>query len=231
MSRFFWSMTWVLVFASVASAQSSSLYLAEPAPPNIKDGKLVNTQLQAVSYVATILPKPRQFSVHDLVTIIVRESSTTSSESTLETEKGSEYSGEISEFPNLNLRDLLRLKVRPNNLSDDAPKLGVKFESEFEGEGEYERRDEVILRVTARVVDVKPNGTISLEARKFIRNDDETQTVKMTGYCRAEDVAPDNTVLSTQMYDLRLEKTHEGELRKTSKKGVLTKVFDAIFNF
>ncbi len=231
MNRSMWCMIWTLAAAGSAVAQSSSLYLSKPTPPRIKDGRVVNTQLQTFSYTATIIPEPRQFSVHDFVTIIVRESSTTTSEATLETEKETDYSGEISDFPNLDLYKLLQLQLRPNDMTGDSPKVGLNFGSEFNGEGEYERRDEVVLRITARVVDVKPNGTIALEARKYIRNDDEKQTIKLTGYCRAIDVAPDNTILSTQLYDLRLEQLHEGELRKTSKKGVLTKIFDAIFNF
>ena len=40
-----------------------------------------------------------------------------------------------------------------------------------------------------------------------------------------------NTVLSTQMFDLRVAKTHEGEIRKAQKKGLFTKILDTIFNF
>jgi flagellar basal body L-ring protein FlgH len=72
---------------------------------------------------------------------------------------------------------------------------------------------------------------LSLEARKFIKNDKEALTIKLTGYCRAEDVSADNTVLSTQMFDLRVIKEHEGELRKATKKGILTKALDLLFNF
>jgi len=80
-------------------------------------------------------------------------------------------------------------------------------------------------------MDVKPNGTLSLEARTQVKNDDEDMTITVTGYCRAEDVAADNTVLSTQMYDLRVNKQHAGEVRKASKKGVITKVLEFLFNF
>jgi flagellar L-ring protein precursor FlgH len=81
------------------------------------------------------------------------------------------------------------------------------------------------------VVDVKPNGTLALEARKHIENDDEKLTISLTGFCRPEDVAADNTVLSTQMFDLRVNKQHQGEVRNAQKKGLLTKLLDFVFNF
>jgi hypothetical protein len=101
----------------------------------------------------------------------------------------------------------------------------------FEGEGEYRRTDTFSGRIQSRVIDVKPNGTLVLEARKYIQNDDETLEMVLTGLCRAEDVTAANTILSTQLYDLRLVKEHTGELRRSTRKGILTRVFETIFNF
>ena len=107
----------------------------------------------------------------------------------------------------------------------------MNFSRSFEGEGDYARKDALADRITARVVDVKPNGNLVLEARKFVQNDDEKLELVLTGYCRAEDVTADNSVLSTQMYNLDLRKQHSGELRRASKKGLLTKLLDFVFNF
>jgi hypothetical protein len=38
-------------------------------------------------------------------------------------------------------------------------------------------------------------------------------------------------VLSTELYDLHLDKQHKGELKKTTKKGFITNFFDALFGF
>ncbi len=86
-------------------------------------------------------------------------------------------------------------------------------------------------RVQARVIDVKPNGTLVLEARKFNQIDDETLTIVLTGVCRAEDITVDNTILSSELYDLSLVKTHTGELRRASKKGLITRLLDLLLNF
>ncbi len=221
-----------LLICDMAPGQSSSLYLsrtAPPPPPRTQSG-MTPPLIQNTSYAAVLPPEPRRYAVHDLITIIVRESSSASSEASLETNKDVGIDGEVSAFPDLRLSELLEGRFG-GGTTEDPPKVGVGFQNDYSGEGEYERSDAITTRITARIIDVKPNGLLALEARTHIRNDDETVTIRLTGYCHADDVAIDNTILSSQMFDLRVEKTHTGELKNASKKGLISKVLDLIFNF
>jgi flagellar L-ring protein precursor FlgH len=187
--------------------------------------------IRQMSAVAVDVPKPRSFAVNDLVTIIIRESTETEFEATLETEKSSEHSAEIAELPRLTLGDLADLQLRQNDFENGTPQLDVTSDRSFEGEGDYSRSEEMTGRLTARVADVKPNGTLALEAKKFVKSDGESLNITLTGTCRAEDVTADNTVLSTEIYNLHLNKTHEGELEDATEKGLFTKILDFVFNF
>jgi len=40
-----------------------------------------------------------------------------------------------------------------------------------------------------------------------------------------------NTVMSNQMFDLRLDIQNTGDVRKDGQKGVIPRVIDTIFNF
>ncbi len=226
----------VVAGGAMVYAQSSSLYV-DPAPLSAT-GRVTNgvmdrlsPHISRTSVAAVRLPEPRTFAVHDLVTIIVRESIENESDSEIETEKSTSLQGIISAFPNLRLSDLAKFQLKPSRFDQGTPQLDLSFDSEFEGEGAYERRDTFTTRITSRVIDIKPNGTLVLEARKFIRSDDESVNVILTGTCRKEDITVDNTILSTEIYDLRLTKEHDGELRRATKKGWITKLFEAIFNF
>lgn len=227
---------WMAVIVGPAWGQSSSLYLApvevEPVTgPNVRGMPTpLSPAIRRTSFAAVQVPEPREFALNDLVTIIIRESTTADSEATLDTDKQSSIDAKVSDFPNLRLLDEFVGLVMANDLQDD-PTVGVNFKSKFKGEGEYSRRDSFTSRVTARIIDVKPNGTLVLEARKYIKSDKETLDMVLTGTCRQEDIAADNTVLSTQLYDLRLVKEHSGEVRKATKKGLLTKFFETIVNF
>lgn len=240
-----------LVLAGVpAWGQSSSLYVneadnqgADPLGTVVVDGEgemgvrsamqpdPVSPGLRRASLAAVSVPEPRTYQVHDLVTIIVRESTTAAIDSSMSTEKNAEWGGEIAEFPRLNVADLLQMQLRPNNFADGRPKLDVGYDSAFDGEGDYSHATEMTARLAARIVDIKPNGLMVLEARKFVENDDETMTLVVTGTCSVDNVQIDNSVLSSDLFDLHISKQQTGELRKSSKKGLLTKVMDFIFNF
>ena len=193
-------------------------------------GTLLSEAVASVSLAAVKPPEPRRFALQDLVTIIVRESTESDSSSKLDTKKDTTIDGEVSNWPGIRVLDMLTDQILKQNLSEN-PKLGLKFKNEFKGDGGYTRRDSMTTRVTARIIDIKPNGTLVLEARKFIQSDEESLEVVMTGVCRREDVSADNTIESTRLYDLRLTKSHGGELFKTTDKGVITKFFEMLFNF
>jgi flagellar L-ring protein precursor FlgH len=101
----------------------------------------------------------------------------------------------------------------------------------LKGEATVDRSDSLILRVQAEVIDVKPNNTLVLQARATITSDEEAQTLVLSGTCRAEDVTPDNTVLSTQLYDKNVTKTHTGAVRDTTKRGFVPRLLDVINPF
>jgi len=217
-------------------AQSSSLFVENEGHPmqqaatnNIADR--LSPQISRMSITAVRPPQPRQLATHDLITIIVRESIENESESDIETSKDFTLKGLLSAFPNLRLKDLADFQLGQSSLNDGRPEVNLKVTNDFEGEGDYQRKDSFTTRITARVIDIKPNGSLVLEARKFIQSDNESVNIILTGTCRKEDVTPDNTILSTQIYDLRLDKQHTGELRNAVKKGFLTKLFEFIFNF
>jgi flagellar L-ring protein FlgH len=238
----------VLAIAGVAAAgaaygQSSSLYVQDPAAPQqgpafaspatnpYQRPHTMARGLATTSYLAVPLPEPKVFAVHDLITIIIRESTENDSKHQMDTKKQLDLKGELSDFPAFRLPDLLEMQLKPSSAKDNPVKVTLKGQDNYKGDAELKQKDTFTSRLSARIIDVKPNGTLVLEARRYIQTDDEVMDIVLTGTCRKEDITVDNTVLSTQLADLRLKKLHKGEMRKTTKKGILTQIFEAIFNF
>ncbi len=224
----------VLLLGSSGAGQSSSLY-SRHAPrletPNRRPAKSPLTPaVSENSFVAVGLPSPRKFALHDLVTIIVRESVSNNTRSSLTTEKDFQQEGKINAIPKFRIQDLVDLQIRQATL-DEKPEINLEFNNEFEGNGTHQQRSTFTARITARIIDIKPNVTLVLEARKSIKTDNDQFSMVLTGTCRREDITASNTVLSTELYDLFIVKQHEGELHKATKKGPLTKLFEAIFSF
>jgi flagellar L-ring protein precursor FlgH len=200
----------------------SLLQATMTVPTNQADAKLTD-----LSFFAVTEPEPRFVRKHDLVTIIVREESEYSSEGTTDLKKQADLEARIDQFIRFSL-DNFELK---NSIGGPAPEIRMSGNRNFKGEATVDRSDSLIARITAEVVDVKPNGTLVLQARKRIRTDEEVQTFILTGNCRAEDISADNTLLSTQLYDLELSKSHKGAVRDTTKRGWVPKLLDAINPF
>jgi len=210
-------------------APSSSLLANQPLPLPDAAGE-PGHQLAAVSMFYVNRPEERTFQEHDLVTIIVRESSRTRRSHELETEKQFEIDGAVSAWPDFNLSDLLDGRLEGGS-GTNLPAVNLDFDKEFEGEGEYEREDEVTDRLTAEVVSVLPNGNLVLEARTSIITDEETSIMAVTGTCRPDDISAANTIFSTQLHALTIERQHEGELKNANTKGLIARVLEAVFAF
>jgi flagellar L-ring protein precursor FlgH len=197
------------------------------APGALPAATVAPHALRAASRFAIAPAPPRIFHEHDLIEIIVRETSSAKSSQELETEKESKWKGAVSQWPDFQ-HLLSGLKAGG---TDELPKVDLNFTKEFSGDGEYERRDDFTARLTAEVIEVLPNGNLILESRTRIKTDDEETMIKVTGICRPDDVTPVNSILSTQLHDLRVEKVNKGEIKKSAEKGIITKALDFLFAF
>jgi flagellar L-ring protein precursor FlgH len=82
------------------------------------------------------------------------------------------------------------------------------------------------FRITAEVIDIRPNGTLVLEGRRTIRANEEVWELSLGGVIRPEDVLPDNTVLSEDVADLRIIKREKGHVVDGYQRGWLLKWLD-----
>lgn len=183
-----------------------------------------------VNPIASPPPEPRSFQKHDIVHIVISESTRVKNKHDVKMEKDSDISAAITDFPEL--LDFLELRFKAgNNSSSELPKVGGKASKQFQSKGNVDQNNTLTARIAATVLEVKPNGTLLLEARQTIETDGESQTLVLSGLCREEDVTAANTVLSYQLADLRIRRETEGDLKDNAEKGFFTRVFDTIFAF
>lgn len=185
-----------------------------------------NEYLLRRSLIAVTAPQPKKVQVHDLVTIIVREDKRASTDSNLKSDKNWEIKSELAKW--FRISDARWLA---QDFERGTPEADFSFDNQYEGKGQVERQDTLTLRITAEIIDVKPNGTLVLEARKVIENDEDKQTITLTGICRSEDVTAQNTVLSTQLADATVNTQHEGPARDAARRGWLMKALDKLRPF
>lgn len=76
------------------------------------------------------------------------------------------------------------------------------------------RRDRLAAEVTARVVEVGPDGSLRLEGQRLLRIDKHDQTLSVKGWVRAADVGAGNTVPSYRLADAEILYESNGQLGK-----------------
>lgn len=173
-------------------------------------------------------PEPRTYQKHDLVTILIDEVSKQTANQKVETKKDYKFDAALNKFPSLKAFLDGELKT-----GDSSPivETGLDSTQDYKGEGKYDRSDRFSAKIQAEVIDVKPNGTLVLEARKTITKDTEKTTLVLSGKCRSEDITTSNTVLSSQLADLTLDAQNEGDVKDAGEKGLIPRIIEALFNF
>ncbi len=101
----------------------------------------------------------------------------------------------------------------------------------YEGKGTTQRKSNVTARITARVIEVLPNGDLRIEAVKQVKINKETEQLAVTGIVRPNDLAADNSIETLSIGDLRVEFNGKGIASADNAPGWLFRFFDKISPF
>lgn len=220
------------VLAAEANAQVSSLGIrqqraqanAMPAPAARESAAAPrNPVYEQFAWITLPPAPPRKFRPGDLLTIVVREQRQYKADADLETKRQFDVKSELDAF----------IKPTAGGIGSSAfrrgkPNIDYKFDQKLKTEGDTSREDRLTTRMTGKIIDVKPNGLLVIEARARVQHDDEISVITLTGTCRKDDVTADNTVLSTQIADKNVAVHNEGALRGASRRGWVTRLLDLL---
>jgi flagellar L-ring protein FlgH len=173
------------------------------------------------SWITVEEPRPKDFRVHDLITIVVNEVSKNSTKADTKADHQYTLDSKLEDWIHFNNGNLV---PDPQSSGDPAIKFG--WDKQFEGKGDIKREDALVARIQAEIMDVLPNGNLRIEATKTVVTDEDSTKITLTGTCRSKDVGIDNTILSSQVAGLNVMKTHEGMAHDATKKGWLTGFID-----
>lgn len=179
--------------------------------------------------------------VGDIVTIIVQETASVSNSLRLKTDKEAKSSvvGAASNVLNQflgNIPNHLLTKELQKNLPagvtlPSPPAQVVDGTNNYAGGGDIKNSQTIATRCAVQVIDTLPNGNLVLEGIRQVSFSKERQFSSFRGIVRAYDIGPDNTVLSSNVADARIEIVSEGTLTESQKKGWLLRLNDKINPF
>jgi flagellar L-ring protein precursor FlgH len=227
---------WLLAWACLGNtvfAQSSSLFRRADAngASLTASGQGMNAQVNPaqanMSYFA-VKPLPKKvYKIGDLVSVIVRQKSSFKHDGKTDVNRDFKVKAE--------LKDWVRFKdcrMIPSTPPEGDPKIDFNLGRGFEGDGTVNRTNEVVTRITCKVIDIMPNGNLVLQGGPdIIETDGEKQILTLTGTCRNEDILPDNTIVSTQLLECNFKNENTGAVRDAMQRGWITRAWDFLRPF
>jgi flagellar L-ring protein precursor FlgH len=106
-----------------------------------------------------------------------------------------------------------------------------KYGNEFDGSGSTARSGALTAYISARIIQIRPNGNLVIEGNREVRVNHENQIITLTGEVRPRDISPDNIVQSTYIADARISYSGSGTLNDQQRPGWLARILDNIWPF
>lgn len=155
--------------------------------------------------------------VGDLLTIVLRESTSASKSASTKTKKDSTV-----DLPDPTLAGR---SVTVNG----KPVLDSSIEStrEFDGQGSSSQSNTLSGNITVTVVERQPNGNLLVQGEKWLRLNQGDEFVRITGVIRPYDIQQDNTVTSDRVADARISYGGRGMVASANRAGWLARFFNS----
>ncbi|MGA2034592.1 MAG: flagellar basal body L-ring protein FlgH [Thermoguttaceae bacterium] len=202
------------VMAPTAAAQSSSLYgAAQQRQP---------LTLSECSWIFQKPDDPRTVKLHELITVVVNEKSTMTSNGQMDRKK--QAHGDLALKKWIVLDGLRKAVPDPQTLG--SPEIDGELDNKMLSSADLQTKDTLSFNIACTVVDIRPNGNIVLEGRRSIRNNEETWEYSLTGELRPDSLLPNNTVLSENIADLQIIKREKGHVRDGYRRGWMLEWLD-----
>lgn len=168
----------------------------------------------------------RARAINDIVTIRISETSTATNKAELTTSKKTSISMGIDNF--------LGLENEGTKLNSDfsnSNMIGASTDNSNQGEGESTRESTLSAYISARVIDVLPNGNLVIEAKKEVMVNKEKEIAVLTGIIRTQDISYDNIVPSNKIADMQIQFSGKGPVSAQTKRGWLSWLIGVIWPF
>jgi flagellar L-ring protein precursor FlgH len=149
----------------------------------------------------------------DMLTVLIVESATSSSTASTNAKKDTKTDVQPGVGP----------------LVRNIPLVSYEGGDELKASGATSRTSKFTAQMTVTVKSVNENGNFVIEGTRFVQTNSDKEEIKLTGTVRPQDVASDNTVLSSAIADAKITHTGSGPVSSRQKEGILTRILRILF--
>lgn len=160
----------------------------------------------------------------DIVTILIIETASASKAAKTDTSRATAISAGIPNFMGLEAAAFAK-NINLNKL------LNASTDSTYAGSGSTSRQESLNATISAKVIDVLPNGNLMVEGRRNVKVNNEDQIIIIDGTVRPSDIGPDNVVNSSFLADARIVYTGKGIISDRQEPGWMMNIIDKVWPF
>lgn len=109
--------------------------------------------------------------------------------------------------------------------------VSIDSSSSSSGDGSVKRNEKLTLRVAATVIDVLPNGVLSISGSQELRVNFEMRELLVSGYVRPEDISRQNEITYDKIATARVSYGGRGQITDVQQPRIGQQVLDGILPF
>jgi flagellar L-ring protein precursor FlgH len=173
------------------------------------------------SWMTGLMGDLRARRVNDLVTVRVVESVSAIGSADSSLDKQSQGAGSLTK--------LFGLETKFPGWLDPTSLANTASNTTFKGGGQTQRAGELTATISARVVEVLPNGDLALEGVREVDINGDLQMIVLSGVVRTADIGPGNVVPSTAVGQMRIRYFGRGLIKDNLQPGWVVRILNKIF--
>ncbi|OCL25634.1 flagellar biosynthesis protein FlgH [Orenia metallireducens] len=177
---------------------------------------LINNNVQATSLwndnSESIFTDDKANQVGDLLTIIIKESTTASQQASTDASQSSQANVGAG-----------------SGILNFIKAFGVNQSDTNSATGSTSRSGSLDTKITVQIVEILPNGNFKISGKKHITINSEKQEVEMTGIVRPNDINADNTIDSTYVANVSINYEGKGAIGDKQRPGIINRILDWFF--
>lgn len=214
-------------FSTTMDSQEHTAMVSPGLPVRIEEERLVDRASLWSGTSGSLLGDRRAIQRGDIMTVVIEiDERAEISNSTERSRSGSE---------DLSVPNLIGI---PQRLDDALPEgatsselVGISSNSSSSGDGSVSRNERLTLRVAATVIDVLPNGVLSIAGSQELRVNFELRELLVTGYVRPADISRQNEITYDKIASARVSYGGRGQITDVQQPRVGQQVLDAVLPF
>ena len=214
-------------FSNPLATQEHSAMVTSSLPTVIEETTPLDQASLWSGQRGSLLGDRRAVQRGDIMTVVIEIDE--SAEISNETER-SRSASETLGIPQLGgLPQRLDTKLPEGASSSEL--VSINSDSDSSGDGSVKREEKLTLRIAATVVDVLPNGVLSISGSQELRVNFELRELLVSGYVRPEDISRQNEITYDKIASARVSYGGRGQITDVQQPRVGQQVLDAILPF